>query len=80
MDNEMIERVAIALKEAQWGKQTKWEDCDESFKIIKRLQALAAIKSMHEPTEKMLDAGCDIGPDRSPSEYWYAMIDAITND
>lgn len=45
-----------------------------------KLVAIAAIKAMREPTEKMLEAGTDVGPDRAPSEYWYAMIDAIINE
>lgn len=42
--------------------------------------AIAAIQAMREPTEKMLIAGCDVGPDRSPDEYWQSMIDAVLND
>jgi hypothetical protein len=68
MDDEMIDRCAKALI-------TEYK-VNNSFKGM----TIAVIKAMREPTEKMQEAGNDVGPDRSPSEYWEAMIDAITND
>lgn len=66
MDNEMIERCAKAVRA---------RDTQDEHAIVR-----AVIKAMREPTEKMLEAGTDVGPDRAPSEYWYAMIDAIINE
>lgn len=36
----------------------------------------AIIKAMREPTEKMVESGIDVGPDRSPIDYYQAMTDA----
>lgn len=66
MDDEMIERCAIAL-----GKNDKTYDMDYNAAVI------TIIKAMREPTEKIIDAMIEVGPDRGPSEYWYAGIDAI---
>lgn len=76
-DQEMIERCAIAIKEAQWGKRIPWEECDDHFKIIKREQAKAAIQAMREPTEKMITKGYAVRP---TEKCWRTMIDAVLND
>jgi len=69
MDDEMINRLTpILLKH---NPQTK---IGAIIVLIELLQA------MREPTEKMIDAGIEIGPARSPTSYYQAMIDAITND
>jgi len=68
MDDEMIERVSKAILETPNASD------------YNRLVAINAIKAMSWPTDKMLEAGRDVGPDRSPEEYWTAMIDAVIND
>lgn len=81
MDNEMIERVAEALT---GSKLDTWHP---NVQAQLKEQALNVIKTMREPTEKMLDAGADIDIN---DEYrigtsvtqlvWQSMIDSITND
>lgn len=82
MDNEMIERCAKILAPMSWN--TLNTNCDTKTSKKKREQSLEFSKrfiaAMREPTEKMLEAGIMLGPDKSPDEYWQAMIDAITND
>lgn len=86
MDNKMIERVAEAIynnTKNNYNNYKEFEPYSELYprtKSIYIVHAKAAIQAMREPTEKMREAGCDIGPDRSPEEYYNAMIDAILND
>ncbi len=94
MDNEMIERVAKAICKSgkfETGQGTcailcmdqlgdARNDCQHAKHIHEKL-AVAAIKAMREPTEKM----CSIDAPDMPgggevSEIWQSMIDAILND
>jgi hypothetical protein len=45
--SEMVERVARAMA-TRAQSHTKWEDCAESFREQKRLDARAAILAMRE--------------------------------
>lgn len=69
MDNEMIERVATAITERR--------TCREYNSIE---LAIAAIKAMREPTEKMIEAGLNCYMDCSNEEVWKAYINAIIGD
>ena len=71
MDDEMIKRCVKASDDYL----AYYFEYDRRVAIVKSI-----IKAMREPTEKMSDAGTEVGPDRNPDEYWYAMIDSITND
>ncbi len=78
MDNEMIERCKDAI-----NAFPHWD-----FNNLEREQlALAVIKAMHEPTEKMVDKGgytYSTGDgmilDQAAKECWQTMIDGIVND
>ncbi|MDE2101429.1 MAG: hypothetical protein KGL39_29550 [Patescibacteria group bacterium] len=62
---EMVERVAKAiwengtpLKAGPWDDDLQlWERADDQEKQICRLQAIAAIAALREPTEVMIKAG-----------------------
>jgi len=70
----------------QWnGKSVPWEHLLTGNVIPSvaqewRDKAILVFKAMRKPTEKMSDAGCDVGPDRSPEEYYQAMIDVVINE
>lgn len=72
MDNEMIEQVATAITKRRTGR---------NYSSIEL--AIAAIKAMREPTEKMLAAAdgpwCDDDRPELKREY-QAMLDAIIGD
>jgi hypothetical protein len=81
MDNEMIERVAKAIKD-DWLTNSAI-DIDDFFKYL----AKAAIKAMREPTEKMKTLVTDDVVITDKCYYcgghiqgWQAMIDCITHD
>lgn len=79
MDNEMIERAARAA--AKIDQPTRdYISFNESGKKYYRDLTIEIIKAMREPTEKMNEAALNVGPDRSPNEYWEAYIDSILND
>ena len=71
MDNEMIERVAKAIR---------LRDTTDEYAMARE-----AIKAMREPTEKMMEA-FDIAspmyddPNTTGEEYWKAAIDAVINE
>jgi len=66
--SEMVERIARALCELEFGK---WDAADfnetlsgcdpDEQRDAYREQAIAAIKAMREPTEHMLDKGSEAG-------------------
>ena len=65
----MIERlVAIQMKH---NPQTK---------VGSAIVVVELLTAMREPTEKMLDAGINIGPDKDPFEYWLAMLGSIVDE
>lgn len=90
--NEMIERVALALfksiemadiadeETAKDFLENRWPE-RESYYL---LRARAAVRAMREPTESMLDAACEVGPDTNSGPFdwvsaetvFVAMIDA----
>ncbi len=85
MSNEMIDRVAKAIKDC--GAYTPdWQGADEDLIIMAR----AAIAAMREPTEAMMEAAADLhtqegwcatdlGHEADPNDMgniWRAMIDA----
>jgi hypothetical protein len=78
--NEMVERVAGALFEAARG--IKWEYADAANRGGFLTEARAAIATMREPTEAMIDEcpylGCEA--EGSPTEIWQAMIDAAMKE
>lgn len=80
-DQEMIERVAKAIKYAWLTNNAK--NIDEFFKYMSE----AAIKAMREPTQAMMNAavykGVDCGFGCGYPEYedvYKATIDSILND
>lgn len=83
MDNEMIERVIKASFDC-WAKDkgknfvvTDLSDSEYSFAVK---HAIAIIKAMREPTEKMLIAGSKIDTETLEWDTWQAMIDAVISD
>ncbi len=94
MDNEMIERVVKASFEAWQSHDPEKQhftlnDMSFSEREFAKQHAIAIIKAMREPTEKMLDAGREAmsscwslepgeGLDEAPAPViWEGMIDAI---
>lgn len=75
--NEMIERVARAIAEAQMGPGYDWTCFVD--------EGRAAIAAMRAPTEAMIDEGADelrAGDltRTTPPHVWRAMIDAALED
>jgi hypothetical protein len=69
MSENMIERVAKAMRAESGGKPFSWENA-----------ARAAIEALRQPTEEMIEAG-DMVLDSEyfsgePVDVWRAMIDA----
>lgn len=76
MDNEMIERVAIAcFKKLCPGIRYTEED-----RIFYKEAQIEAIKTMREPTEKMKNAAWELSISRNTEDIWQVMIDAIVSD
>lgn len=62
----MIERVALAIMDANWRRETDYNEL-----------AKAAIAAMREPTDEMVDRGQDARLDGGGYyAIWEAMIDA----
>lgn len=100
MDNEMIERVAKGMfchLSTNRNPSQNWDQLilnPQHFLTIAHYKnlAIAAIKAMREPTEKMIEAGREAisscyslapgeGFDEEPAPIvWTEMIDAILND
>lgn len=85
--NEMVERVARALREeARVVGVNSWDEMEESRKEKWRWSARAAIEAMREPTPGMestafdLRACTDDGCDPSGPAYWRRMIDEALRD
>lgn len=74
MTNEMIERVAKVIYEAEHPGLNFLLDASDYAKRICNSQAKAAIAAMREPTEEMIYAGS--GTD-SITARWEAMIDKV---
>jgi hypothetical protein len=73
-DQEMIERVAKAIKDDWLANNSK--NIDEFFKSLSK----AAIKAMRKPTKKMInieELPYSLG---EMKDYWQSMIDSILND
>ena len=77
--SEMVERIAIAVCEADG---CLWSEATDLDKGLYRDTARAAIAAMREPTDAMIGQGYgyaisyeDEGVVESPSEVWRAMID-----
>lgn len=86
MDNEIINRVIVASFDC-WNKRRGLgytvEDMSDSEKEFAKLHAVAIIKAMREPTEKMLKAeGVHIKcfTCGGHAEGWINLIDSITNE
>lgn len=83
MDNKVIERCVKASFEC-WnnhnGLSYTQEDMSDCEKQFAKKHIVEIIKAMREPTDKIIDAMIEVGPDRGPSEYWYAGIDCIINE
>lgn len=73
LDEEMIERVAREIGPEFYG--TPWDQISEFRRGICRDLAVAAIKGMREPTQRMLRASSR-GDQRRAAGYWRRMIDA----
>lgn len=79
MDNEMIERGAKAIFE-MLCPGIHYNNAD---KLYYEQAMIAAVKSMREPTEKMLENGCYTSTGLTKediSDAYTAMIDSITNE
>ena len=74
LDEEMIERVSSAIEAAidKLNDPVNYSGFSDEF-------AIAAIKAMREPTEKMIDAGKNNYQHGSAIAY-QAMIDAVINE
>lgn len=73
--SEMVERVASAIFE------TIHYDCDGAG-FLSREAARAAIEAMREPTDAMINPGCDAAVNSGGNSIlvWRAMIDAAINE
>ena len=81
MDNKMIERVIKASFDcwnARRGLGYTVDDMSDSEKEFAEMHAIAIIKAMREPTEKMSDV--EVGDNLTREEIWHNYIDAILND
>jgi len=67
----MIERVKIAIAQSARGHGV-------SFTGVKEV-ARAAIAAMREPTQEMIDAGCE-AEEYGCTQVWRYMIDAALDD
>lgn len=82
MDNEMIERVAKAMFDKACPA-IRYTDDDRLFYSD---MAIAAIKAMRKPTQKMIEDGMwisttgEIVGEYGAKETYQAMIDAIIGD
>ena len=85
MDNEMIERVIKASFDC-WnehrGLTYSVSDLSSSDAEFAKAHAVAIIKAMREPTEKMKSAMMNVEgyADCDPAEYYQAAIDAVINE
>ena len=83
MDKEMIERIIKASFDC-WnerrGLNYTVDDLSDSEREFAELHALAIVKAMREPTEKMIKAGQYIDTVNLEKDIWQAMIDAVIND
>jgi hypothetical protein len=78
----MVERVAKAIQQASFRMiRPSWDSLDNAEKDQWRIRARAAIESLREPTEAMIEAG------KSPGwSHWESrgrfnlMIDAALNE
>ncbi len=88
-DEEMIERI-IKTSFDCWNKHNGLnycvDDMSDSEKEFAKVHAVAIIKAMREPTEKMKTCNEEIHWGYSChvcgglTEGWYAMIDAVINE
>lgn len=60
-----LERAARALSDGPNPSEWCWE------------KARAVVEALREPSDDMLEAADEAGPDRAGSTYWRAMIDAL---
>lgn len=86
--SEMVERLAPLVYAAMWpgnDPAIPWSTIqNEAAKAPVYEATRAIILAMHEPTEVMLIAGCEVGPDtnmgcfddHSATSVYSAMIDA----
>lgn len=81
--SEMVERVAVALFETE---ETGYPGlsvpfAEQSRKVRERYRELAraAIETMHEPTQTMVDAAHEVPSDHA-RHHWRAMIDAALSE
>lgn len=84
-NQEMIDRIIVAsfnCWNARRGLNYTAEDLSITEKEFARDHAIAIVKAMREPTEKMIDAAFGKS-DLSPHPFrsaWHTMIDSILND
>ena len=65
-----------------------WEELSPSDRVRWIGVARAALEALREPSDKMLDAACDVGPDTPNGEFdyddsrrvWQAVIDSILSE
>ncbi|WP_458395322.1 hypothetical protein [Rhizobium ruizarguesonis] len=79
----MVDRVAMAIQQASFRMiRPSWDSLDSAEKDQWRIRARAAIESMREPTEAMVEASAAIYGDnylyrhRYSKDQWRAMVDA----
>lgn len=72
MTESMIERVAEAIEGA-------YRNEDDSHAAMLRM-AIAAVRAMREPTQRVLEAGFADNYGHSAVPAWEAMIDKILSD
>ncbi len=74
--SEMVERVARSIYDGYaWAED--WEDAGYGQKYAHRCAAKAAIVSLREPTEAMIEAGAPFTEwTENTQDCWRAMIDA----
>lgn len=74
--SEMIERVAKALCDEEWGGTQPWDRKPEGFRERYRMRARVAIQAMREPTEAMCAAVLVISHDLVEPGHVYDEYDS----
>lgn len=69
--SEVVERVARALFVKAWGEPNYWSEEEDEMEKVFRPNARVAIEAMEVPTEAMLTAACEVGPDTNSGCFDY---------
>lgn len=83
MATEFIERAARAMAEAlnyDFDKSDFERGDGEPMQFDFILGVRAVLTAIREPSEAVVTAGLDLGPDRASDDYWEAMIDAAIKE